>query len=350
MFTSKITFVVPAYNVADYIEECLQSIVDQTNENWNLIIVNDGSTDGQTGLICEKFAKAYPQKIKYIYQKNQGLGAARNKGMQFVETPYVDFLDSDDWLPPNYVQRFYEEIERIGVQSVDMIFTLPVIYDNLEKRCYDWYDKALLLSIFKEQTIVSPRINKKLYELEVNACRKIYSTTFLGNLDFQFPEGVKWEDVYPHFYLLSKADYCLGITDIGFYYRINTSGQITKSTGRGRLDMVKVFAQTFNYLITNSAEEDIIFCAMNTLVSFSFWSIDVANMDVRKELVDKLSILYRALPDKYIELFKNRCNSKNQKLFIFCMRKPFLRKLFYDYYHMKKMSSAVERIRKLCRR
>lgn len=350
MTSNKITFIVPAYNVAQYIEQCLTSIVQQTNENWNLIIVNDGSTDGETEIICKKYASSYPQKIKYIYQDNQGLGAARNTGMQFVTTQYVDFLDSDDWLPLNYVQRFYEEIEHLGSRNVDMIFTLPVIYDNLEKQCYDWYDKALLLSIFKDQHVVSPRINKKLYELEVNACRKIYNINFMKNLNFTFPVGVKWEDVYPHFYLLSKADYCLGIMDIGFFYRINTSGQITKSTGRGRLDMIKVFAQTFNYLINISADNDIVTCAMNTLFSFSFWSIDVANIDVRKELVDGLSRLYRVLPNDYIKLFNKQCISRKQKLFVFCMRKPLLRKFFYDYYFMKKISTKIERVHSICKR
>lgn len=348
--TSKITFVVPAYNVALYIDKCLQSIIEQTNNCWNLIIVNDGSTDGETEVICKKYADEYPEKIKYIYQTNKGLGAARNTGMQFVKTPYVDFLDSDDWLPPNYVQRFYEELHRIGTQKIDMIFTLPIIYDNLEKQCYDWYDKALLLSIFNEQSVVSPRVNKKMYQLEVNACRKIYSMEFLENLDFHFPEGVKWEDVYPHFYLLSKADYCLGILDIGFYYRINTSGQITKSTGRGRLDMIKVFAQTFNYLIHNASEDDIVYCAMNTLISFSLWSIDVADIETRKELVDKLSELYQALPDKYIKIYNSRCNVKKQKLYVYCMRKTLLRKLFYDYYYKKKITNLAGRMRNVCKR
>lgn len=349
MSTAKITFIVPAYNTASYIGDCIQSIFAQTNPAWKLIIVNDGSDDGKTGEICEDFAKEHPDKIQYIYQSNQGLGAARNKGMQFVDTAFIGFLDSDDWLPPHYVQRFYEELEKAGSTKVDMIFTLPIIYDNIEKNCYDWYDKELFLSIFKEQSIVSPKTDKRFYSLEVNACRRIFRTTFLKNLNFAFPKGIKWEDIYPHFYLLNNASYCMGISDIGFYYRINTSGQITKSTGRGRLDMIKAFALVFEYLISISADDDLVFCAMNLLFSFSLWSIDVAGTGVRRELVDRLSVLYQKLPLNYIRLFQKRCPSRKQKLFLYCIRKKRLRRLFYDYYLMRKTSRIIERIKRLCK-
>ena len=98
-----LTIIVPAYNVEAYIEECLNSLVNQTVRNHKIIIVNDGSTD-KTEEKCLKYKEEYEELITYVYQDNKGLGGARNTGMQYVDTPYLTFLDSDDWLSIKFVE------------------------------------------------------------------------------------------------------------------------------------------------------------------------------------------------------------------------------------------------------
>lgn len=94
-----LSIIVPAYNVENYIRECLDSILNQSIDNYEIIIVNDGSTD-KTQDICEEYSNEY-SFIKLINQENKGLGAARNTGLQHVSGKYIAFVDSDDMVKEN---------------------------------------------------------------------------------------------------------------------------------------------------------------------------------------------------------------------------------------------------------
>ena len=91
-----LTVIVPAYNVEKYLRECLDSLLKQTEQDHYVLIIDDGSTDG-TPDICDEYVENYPTIFHCIHKKNEGLGAARNTGMENVKTPYFTFLDSDDW-------------------------------------------------------------------------------------------------------------------------------------------------------------------------------------------------------------------------------------------------------------
>ena len=93
----KVSIIVPFYNVEKYIEKCLQTLVNQTLEDIEIILVNDGSQDG-TVEIAKKYQEQYPQKIKYLEKENGGLSDARNYDIPYAKGEYVAFLDSDDYV------------------------------------------------------------------------------------------------------------------------------------------------------------------------------------------------------------------------------------------------------------
>ncbi|MBE5878165.1 MAG: glycosyltransferase family 2 protein, partial [Lachnospiraceae bacterium] len=220
----RITFVVPAYNAEATLVRTIESILHQTDERYKIIIVNDGSTDG-TDRICQDYAKSRMDKIAYIKQENRGLGGARNRGMDAVTTAYVSFLDSDDWLMPEYVENINKQLEQ---HTPQMIMTLPQIYHEGSKAIKDWYDKKLFEQVFgSEGAMINPQEDLRIYQFEMNLCRKVLHMDFLKEIQFRFREKIKWEDVYPHFYLLSKCQHCMGVGSVGFYYRIGGAGQIT---------------------------------------------------------------------------------------------------------------------------
>ena len=112
-----ISIIIPVYNVEKYIERCLKSVLNQTYSNLEIIVINDGSTDN-TGIICERYA-GIDSRIKYIYQQNQGVSAARNKGLSLIKGEYLIFVDSDDWLELNCCEILLNTICRY---STDVIF------------------------------------------------------------------------------------------------------------------------------------------------------------------------------------------------------------------------------------
>ena len=197
-----LTIIVPAYNVEAYIEECLNSLVNQTVRNHKIIIVNDGSTD-KTEEKCLKYKEEYEELITYVYQDNKGLGGARNTGMQYVDTPYLTFLDSDDWLSIKFVEKFSKLMEWTD-EKPEMVFTLPWVFDSVTNRILSWKDKEIYDSIFevkenKSYVKTNVRKNPELYKLEVSSCRKIYKTEFLEDNKFFFPEklnGKMFRDIF----------------------------------------------------------------------------------------------------------------------------------------------------------
>lgn len=106
-----ITVIVPVYNVAKYLEKCVKSIQDQTYKSLEIILVDDGSTDS-SGAICDKYATE-DSRIRVIHKPNGGLSSARNAGLDAATGDYVGFIDSDDYIAPD----FYESLLKISDKS-----------------------------------------------------------------------------------------------------------------------------------------------------------------------------------------------------------------------------------------
>ncbi len=328
-----LTIVVPAYNVQKYVRQCLESLVRQSSRRFGVIVVDDGSKDEHTSEICREYAQRYPELIQYVRQENKGLGAARNTGLRMVHTPYVSFMDSDDWMCERFVERLAEELEKYNDDGIDIVFTLPIVYDNLTGQMADWMDKGLFEWIFSPTSrVVDMGIERRIYGFEPNACRRVFRTAFLQKYQFEFPEGTRWEDVYPHFYLLTHARKCMGIPDVGFYYRTNVPTSITAGGGRSRLEVISVFQKTLDYLKNGGHDLEIVKYALKMYTSFAMWSMEVVHDGVRRELVDGLHGLYQSVPQNEIRALLNTPDLLNpaQQRFVKLMRGGRYT-VYYDY-------------------
>ena len=111
---SEISVVVPVYNTEDYLKRCIDSIIRQTYKNFDLILIDDGSTDG-SGQICDEYA-IKDSRIHVIHQKNRGLSAARNAGLDWItlnsSSKWVSFVDSDDWIHHRFLEILYKAVRQ----------------------------------------------------------------------------------------------------------------------------------------------------------------------------------------------------------------------------------------------
>lgn len=276
-----LTIVVPAYNVQPYIQQCLDSLIGQTINDFKVIIIDDGSTDG-TADICKQYVSKANGRMTYVYQENKGLGAARNIGLNLVDTPYVCFLDSDDWQDIRFVEKVKDCLDCLDFVP-DMIFTLPKCYNEASHLLEDWMDKPLYEKIFEVQSgnafkNLYAQKCPELYLLEVNANRKIYRTEFLRECAFSFPEGVKWEDIRPHVQLVHLAKSIVALPNTGFIYRTNNTGQITAGRGIGRLDILSVFADVLDVVGKNEFGKNEQAAVLNMIFNYALWMIDMTNM------------------------------------------------------------------------
>lgn len=338
--TPMLTFVVPVYNVELYLADCLNSLLHQTVRDHTVIIVNDGSTD-HSGEIAQKYAAEYPELFAYIEQENHGLGNARNQGLKHVKTPFVAFLDSDDWQDCHYVESLKRELS-YHEETPDIVFSLPWIYDAHTHVTSPWKDKELLEQMFyhgvredvpsRELRATARPEDQPLYALEPNVNRRVFKTDFLRRIHFSFPEGVKWEDVGPHFYALHHANICIAMRNCGFSYRVNTPGQITFGGGAGRLDMIPVFKGALTEAFDDNWQEYEISYIVRMMCDFTYWSIQVTNTEYIKPLVSQFHELYRSIDKKHFKAYYSTClRGRRDILLVTALRSPFY-PLLTDYF------------------
>ena len=128
----KISIIIPVYNVEQYIKNCLESVINQTYDNWEIILIDDGSTDNSKA-IYENIA-IKNDKIKIFKQTNKGVSAARNLGIEKAQGDYIVFLDADDWIEKKFLERMLEVIENEDADIVQCNFYYANNRSNIERK------------------------------------------------------------------------------------------------------------------------------------------------------------------------------------------------------------------------
>ena len=227
--TELISIIVPIYNVEEYLKECLDSIQKQTYQNYDCIMINDGSTDSS-----REIAETYlvDSRFRLINQDNQGLSAARNTGLRNLkeESSFVAFVDSDDYIDPLFLEKLAEQIS----EDVDIIEgTIQSFKEGI------YYN---LLQIHQDNMVFTT-VEEKLEQLVSQGLRtsvfpKLYRKSLLH--DNFFPKGFIFEDlaVIPELVTLSKK--WVKIQDVLYYYRIREDSITTKAFSEKNLDIFKI--------------------------------------------------------------------------------------------------------------
>ena len=213
--TPLISIIVPIYNVENYLERCINSLIAQTYKNIEIILVDDGSTDNSLN-ICNAYSKK-DKRIKIIHQKNGGVSDARNKGISFSHGEYITFVDSDDYVSNDYVEYMYNMICKTGAKL--SICRVKIIWKNTKKNdCTKEYFKTLNQQDAFENLLYQQGIEVAVYG-------KLYKKDLFDSI--KFPKGEVYEDTAV-IYKLIDINNKIAFGQKECYYYVARKGSISK--------------------------------------------------------------------------------------------------------------------------
>lgn len=230
-----ISVIIPVYKVEEFLDHCIESIVEQTYRELEIILVDDGSPD-ECPLKCDKWAER-DRRIRVIHKKNGGLSDARNVGMSIATGSYISFIDSDDWISPDFYEKLYHSI----IESNAQIAASGIVWAYNDHLQHD--DFIYNQRIFSPEDALETLIQGRgFYAVAWN---KLYKKSLFDGIEF--PIGKLHEDEFVTYKLVGKATKLVLCQKALYYYR-QREGSIMKEWSIKHLDALEAFFQRNKYL------------------------------------------------------------------------------------------------------
>ncbi|MGB3159726.1 MAG: glycosyltransferase family 2 protein [Carnobacterium sp.] len=235
-----ISIIVPVYNVEKYLRQCIESILNQKYQDFELILVNDGSTD-LSKEICEEYLKK-DRRIKLENKKNGGLSSARNVGLNVAVGEYIGFIDSDDWIH----EDMYERLVNHAIDHKSDIVACNLLAMD-RNGIFKSFNRLAENQEFNRTEAMMEIYKNKV--LTFSSCNKIFNKNLFNEL--RFVEGIILEDKDISYKLIDKANRISYIKDSLYYYRYNNKSILRSSFSIKRIDEFKVQLDMYNYYKEN---------------------------------------------------------------------------------------------------
>lgn len=322
-----VSIIVPIYNVEKYLVKCVDSIINQTYKNIEILLINDGSTDN-SGKICDEIAKK-DNRIKVFHKKNGGLSDARNYGISKSKGEYLSFIDSDDYIDDDMIEQLYYGCIN---NNIDIA--------SCAKYLEDVNGKYKIINKIKNKTQFGREQALKMIFLSQNidtsACDKLFKKTLFENV--KFPDGKYYEDLGTIYKIVDISN---GIYHIGFpkYHYINRTGSITKSKFNIKhLDSLFFSEEICKYY--KNKNKEIYECA-NALYYLTLNDI-LQSLYTKKAIKDNKEIYIKIRKDykkNILNMLKCKYISKLKKIMIIAV---YL-KLYFVVNFIKKLKSNLRK-------
>lgn len=234
----KISIIVPVYNVEAYLGKCIDSILNQTFKDIEVILVNDGSKD-KSGDICEAY-KSKDSRIVVIHKENGGLSSARNSGLEVATGELVGFVDSDDWIEPDYYEILCDGIEKLNA-DISVMHLFKVIR----------YEKIEFLSSKKEGwTLLNHRDALERFFSDdfigYSACNKLYKRNLFEGV--RYPEGMLMEDKATTYKLIHKANSVVVNLSRKYHYYLRNDSIMQSEFNRKKFDSLVTHVEQIEFV------------------------------------------------------------------------------------------------------
>lgn len=346
MNNSKISIIVPVYNVEKYLEECLESLVNQTYKNIEILLIDDGSKDN-SGKICDEYAEK-DKRIKSIHQKNSGVSKTRNNGIELASGDYVMFVDSDDWLEKNACELLINEVKN---QNKDMIifnfckeFKNKCIKNPDYQNISDDFDIKKIQAKILAPTMNVPGIAGKGYSLTWN---KIISKTVLKNNRFLFEEKKAVFEDGIFYYLLLENKIKIGfLNEYLYHYRIIPSS-LSHSYNKDIFEINELVVKNIKEQKENH-KNDLYYdesLAIRQLLNLIYViSLNINTKNDKRSLFEKIKLLKNELNKKENKEIYNKIklNNLDKKLKIYYML--FKYRMYYTILIVNTLEKRIKHV------
>lgn len=308
----KISVIVPVYKVEKYLSQCVNSLINQTMRDIEIILVDDGSPD-RCPEIIEEYVKIY-SRIKAIHQNNKKLGGARNTGIACAKGKYIAFVDSDDWVSNEFCQRMYDRA--IETNSDIVLIGETLYYDDKDKYSPGWRD-------FSNKTEVDFLNETNFLKYFTPAWGRLYNTEYIRRNNLKFVENCYYEDnSWGCFFILAKAKFSFAGN---LYYYRQRLGSITAKKDAKVFDFIRdceYFHSTINEKKNN--EKEIKLCRLWYILNFYNYCNQLDN-DLRERFHERVLTLVKNWKIK-IEDMRLIADEKKKQVDIYKFINPYFSK------------------------
>ena len=236
---SKVSIIVPVYNVENYLAKCLDSLVNQSLQDIEILVIDDGSKD-KSGDIIEQYAGKYPEKIKAFTKENGGLSDARNYGIDRATGEYIGFVDSDDYVAETMFEEMFLLAEKYHTKMVISNIQKVDEHGNITQKLTQIPNMPELIDLNEHFSVFS--------DLSYFACNKLFKKEIFDHK--RFKKGVHFEDIQLIPQLLLKCDQIAQTQNFHYQY-LERSDSITKTHTEKGLDILKAVADVEQVFYTS---------------------------------------------------------------------------------------------------
>lgn len=246
----KISVIVPVYNGEKYIEACLENVIAQSLDGWEMILVNDGSTDASRQ-IMKKYAESYNHFIIYVEQENRGLSEARNTGLQHAHGKYIAFLDGDDLLPKDALLSFYRKAKET---CADMVAGNVVTFgEGIASSDFSQRNQETAFTVSGETFLTEAVTNHHYVPMVYNY---LYRRSFIEQYELRFEPGILHEDELWTPIALTKAKWVASISNTTYLYRQHGASIMSASKAERRIVSLEVVVRKLEEFMESDAMAD----------------------------------------------------------------------------------------------
>lgn len=314
-----VTVIIPIYNVERYLKKCVDSVINQTYTNLEILLVDDGSTDNCPS-ICDKY-KNLDYRIKVFHKKNGGLSDARNYGLDNMSGDFVYFLDSDDYISIDAIEFLMNSQK---TNNSDIVIGNSMIYDENNNQCNwscDIKDDTFEAKELLDRVIIPAK--------HVIACNKLYRISVFNNV--RFPLSLIHEDEYILSDVVKNSKIISTLSKVTYYYFQRTNG-IMKSNLINHGDFLFALSHRLDYYLDKNGDKSLIdgiviksYYCFNEVIRISIQS-DKKNSNISKYFSCYLEIMFKCRVNSIIKILtkiqikttKFKLISKLVERFIYC--------------------------------